>query len=115
MNHSSTIDPVSPTTGYLIFLHLRRLLKSEANLLYSDEFKKMQNINVKGFMGMATNTDDNEQVRKEFTALYKFYSFVKDQYNLDILSMGMTSDYKIALDCGSNMVRIGSAIFGERG
>jgi pyridoxal phosphate enzyme (YggS family) len=71
-------------------------------------------INIKGFMGMSTNTDDTLQIRKEFSDLHKFYSEMKVTYNLSVLSMGMTNDYKIALDCGSTMVRIGSAIFGDR-
>lgn len=79
-----------------------------------EEMSIYKNINVKGFMGMATNTDDSRQITKEFLGLHHFYIDMKETYNLSVLSMGMTSDYKIALDCGSNMVRIGSAIFGRR-
>ncbi len=74
----------------------------------------LKNIKVKGFMGMASNTKDEKQIKREFKSLNEFYAAHKKQYDLSVLSMGMTSDYKIALSCGSNMVRIGSAIFGER-
>jgi len=75
----------------------------------------MQNVKVVGLMGMATFTEDMEQVRKEFQTLNSVFKEFKINYpQLNILSMGMSGDYKIALDCGSNMVRIGSAIFGGR-
>lgn len=72
------------------------------------------NVNIKGFMGMATNTDSHKQIEKEFNGLHTFFNSLKEENNLSVLSMGMTSDYKIALNCGSNIVRIGSAIFGSR-
>jgi uncharacterized pyridoxal phosphate-containing UPF0001 family protein len=67
-------------------------------------------------MGMASLTDDENQVRKEFHSLSDFFKQLPQTSNFkpQTLSMGMTSDYKIALEEGSNMVRIGSAIFGER-
>jgi len=65
-------------------------------------------------MGMATNTDNMEQVRKEFQSLATFYYSHKEKYNLKHLSMGMSGDYHMAIEEGSNMVRIGSSIFGER-
>lgn len=72
-------------------------------------------IEINGLMGMATLTDDVSKIRKEFSGLYRFFSEMqKVQPSLHVLSMGMTSDYRIALDEGSTMVRIGSAIFGER-
>ena len=74
----------------------------------------MKNIKIMGLMGMASNTSDVKQIKTEFKSLATFYSSIKKQYDLSILSMGMTSDYKIALSCSSNMVRIGSAIFGSR-
>lgn len=81
----------------------------------SGELKNFKNVNVCGLMGMATFTDDTFQLKKEFHTLQNLYTQLNTkQYGLTILSMGMTSDYKIALECGSNMVRIGSAIFGER-
>ncbi len=89
-------------------------------LLASDTFKKLENIQIKGLMGMATFTDDQEQVRKEFKTLKKLFDEIKKESLLDNrhdftdLSMGMTGDYEIALEEGSTMVRIGSAIFGSR-
>ncbi len=84
-------------------------------ILNSEEFLKMQNVKVVGLMGMATFTEDMEQVRKEFQALNGVFQEFKINYpQLNILSMGMSGDYEIAVDCGSNMVRIGSAIFGGR-
>lgn len=74
----------------------------------------LNNIKVKGFMGMASNTKDEKQCRREFKSLAAFYSSLKSKFNLSVLSMGMSGDYKIALACGSNMVRIGSAVFGSR-
>jgi PLP dependent protein len=76
--------------------------------------ENLQHVKVTGLMGLATNTDDHACIEKEFRSLFKFYTWMKEQYDLSVLSMGMTGDYKIALECGSNMVRIGSAIFGER-
>jgi len=87
-------------------------------LLASEEFKQMENIKVTGLMGMATFTEDENQVKKEFTHLKStFDSACKQATNncqLSTLSMGMSGDYKIAIDCGSTMVRIGSSIFGGR-
>ncbi len=86
----------------------------EADLLInSGELKELKNISVKGFMGMATATEDKKLIRNEFCSLQRFFEKYKSTDFL-ILSMGMTSDYKIALEEGSTMVRIGSAIFGER-
>jgi len=83
-------------------------------LLDSEEIKKMQNIKIIGLMGMATFTEDENQISTEFAWLKKLFDSVKDQYDLSVLSMGMSGDYDLALKNGSNMVRIGSAIFGER-
>ena len=82
-------------------------------------FAKMKFVSVKGLMGMATATDDHEKIRMEFRGLRNFFDQIKSKQSsslpdFKILSMGMTSDYKAALEEGSNMVRIGSAIFGER-
>lgn len=82
----------------------------------ADEY---QNVRCRGLMGMATFTDDTEQIRKEFSLLHKYYISIKDQHiknknYFNILSMGMSGDYEIAIAEGSNMVRIGSLIFGER-
>lgn len=93
--------------------------ESELNeLLASDEFRAMENIKVIGLMGMATFTEDENQIRKEFTHLksifYNLSGLSTDNCQLTTLSMGMSGDYNIAIECGSTMVRIGSSIFGHR-
>ena len=89
------------------------------SILHSQEFVALEHINIVGLMGMATNSDDQSIVKKEFTQLEKFYQELKKDNtiahcNFSILSMGMSNDYAVAIDCGSNMVRIGSSIFGNR-
>ncbi|SKB72035.1 hypothetical protein SAMN05660776_2701 [Salegentibacter holothuriorum] len=84
-------------------------------ILDSEEFKKLDHVKVKGLMGMATFTDDETQVKKEFEHLKSVFKDFSEQYvDMKVLSMGMSGDYKIAVDSGSNMVRIGSDIFGAR-
>jgi pyridoxal phosphate enzyme (YggS family) len=85
-------------------------------LLNSPELKDLKYISIKGLMGMASLAEDKNQIRNEFRSLKNFLIRLQSTNSqpLTILSMGMTSDYKIALEEGSNMVRIGSAIFGER-
>lgn len=84
-------------------------------ILNSGKFKEFENVKVKGLMGMATFTDDKEQVKKEFQHLKSVFDDFKEKYSeMTILSMGMSGDYKIALECGSNMLRIGSSLFGAR-
>ncbi len=89
-------------------------------LLSSDEFATHKNVRITGLMGMATFTDDQEQVRKEFSSLKTLLdhinhnNLINDSHELKTLSMGMTGDYEIAMKEGSTMVRIGSAIFGSR-
>jgi hypothetical protein len=84
-------------------------------LLGSDEFKALENVNIVGLMGMATFTEDEAQIKKEFTSLGKLFSTLKTLHStLNILSMGMSGDYQLAIECGSNMVRVGSSIFGTR-
>ena len=75
---------------------------------------KFSNIRIKGLMGMASFTDNQSHIKKEFTGLKQIFDRHSDEYKFDTLSMGMSSDYQIALDCGSTMIRIGSAFFGER-
>ncbi len=90
------------------------LSPEEANdLLQKDFQKQFPFVSMKGFMGMATNTNDSQLVRKEFKSLRLLFEKYQSA-DVNILSMGMTSDYKIALEEGSTLVRIGSAIFGER-
>lgn len=86
-------------------------LEEAKALLKSDELKKLENIRILGFMAMASNTDNDSQIRKEFKSLKQFSLQFND---LTILSFGMSSDYKLAIEEGSNMIRIGSSIFGER-
>ena len=88
-------------------------------LLESKEILSLDNINLCGLMGMATFTDDEKQVGKEFNGLRKLYDNLKRNYvanhtQFNILSMGMSDDYRIALAEGTTMVRIGTLIFGER-
>lgn len=91
-------------------------------LLNSEDFKLLENIRVVGLMGMATNTEDKTVVRKEFKGLKNFFDSIKDASkstplnltDFKILSTGMSGDYKIAMEEGSNLVRIGSSIFGSR-
>ncbi|MDT0688268.1 YggS family pyridoxal phosphate-dependent enzyme [Salegentibacter sp. F188] len=84
-------------------------------ILNSDVYKKMENTAVVGLMGMATFTEDENQVKSEFLKLKGIFDDFKEKYpSIKELSMGMSGDYKIAVECGSTMVRIGSSIFGER-
>lgn len=84
-------------------------------MLLSAEFQQLTHIRIKGFMGMATLTSDDSQIAKEFKELKTYFdTFSGELSTMEILSMGMSADYKIAIDQGSTMVRIGSAIFGER-
>jgi pyridoxal phosphate enzyme (YggS family) len=87
-------------------------------LLQSGEFKQLQNIRITGLMGMATNTDNKEQIAQEFRSLNRFFNKHKQlsTFNLQLLtlSMGMSSDSPIAIEEGSTMIRVGSAIFGHR-
>ena len=73
--------------------------------------EKLENINIIGLMGMATNTDNLKLVSSEFDELNHFFNIYKSKYNLNYLSMGMSNDYKIAIKNGSNMLRIGSLLF----
>ena len=87
-------------------------------LLSSNEFKDFQNIKIVGLMGMATFTDNKEQLQNEFEVLKQFFDTLStnktDNCNLKTLSMGMSNDYPIAVKNGSTIVRVGSSIFGKR-
>jgi hypothetical protein len=90
-----------------------------AEMLKSDEFHHLKNIQISGVMGMATYTDDEKQIRKEFANLKTIFETLKSAYFSESpefreISMGMSGDYRIAVEEGSTMVRIGSTIFGER-
>ncbi|QNS42076.1 YggS family pyridoxal phosphate-dependent enzyme [Chryseobacterium manosquense] len=87
----------------------------EAKEIFQDDLNgKYPNIEITGLMGMATFTDDKNQVTKEFTLLKQIFDKLSLLKKLDTLSMGMSGDYKEAIACGANSVRIGSAIFGSR-
>jgi len=88
--------------------------KEAIEILSSDEIKELKNVNIVGLMGIASFTEDKAQVSEEFASLKKLFDTLKDDHQLTTLSMGMSGDYPIALENGSNMVRVGSAIFGER-
>ncbi|TDS66131.1 YggS family pyridoxal phosphate-dependent enzyme [Myroides indicus] len=87
-------------------------------LIHSDEFKSLQNIKIIGLMGMASFTTDTQKIQKEFQSLKDTFDYVKPYQlpncHFEQLSIGMSGDYKIGIECGSTMVRIGSSIFGER-
>lgn len=90
---------------------------SEADLkelLRKPELKELKNIRLSGLMGMATFTDDEGQVHQEFDQLERVYFELKEEFGFDTLSMGMSGDYQLALKHHTNMVRIGSSIFGKR-
>ena len=87
----------------------------EAKELFLDYLAgKFPNVIVTGLMGMATFTEDKNQVRKEFSMLKHLFDQLSVQHKLETLSMGMSDDYPIAIECGANSVRVGSAIFGHR-
>ena len=84
-------------------------------ILASEEAQNLQNIKVTGFMGMASFTDDKEQLEEEFLSLKNLFDTLKTQYtSIKILSMGMSGDYQLAIENGSTMIRVGSSIFGQR-
>lgn len=88
-------------------------------LLSSPAYKKMKNIRIAGLMGMATFTDNQNQIKKEFTHLKSIFDGLSDRdglqsVSMQTLSMGMSGDYQLAIACGSTTVRIGSSIFGGR-
>ena len=84
-------------------------------ILNCDEFKKLKNIKVRGVMGMASFTDDLDKIKLEFKYLKSIFDDLKNQFQeFKIISMGMSGDYELAIKCGSNMIRIGSHIFGSR-
>jgi len=117
------------TINVLLQIHIAQeetkfgLSFSEAReIFHNPDLKNLQHININGLMGMASLTENENQIREEFRSLKKFFDEVKSDSSvlqtanckLQTLSMGMSSDYRIAIEEGSTMVRIGSAIFGER-
>ncbi|OFY71555.1 MAG: YggS family pyridoxal phosphate enzyme [Bacteroidetes bacterium RIFCSPLOWO2_12_FULL_37_12] len=93
--------------------------KSAEAILAGGEIKNMKNLKICGLMGIGTFTNDEQKTRQEFRGLAEFFRAIKNSYFAEekifsILSMGMSDDYKIAIEEGSTMVRIGSCVFGER-
>ena len=78
-----------------------------------EEAKEFKNITIKGLMAMATFTDESKQINKEFISIHNLFEKIKTK-KLNTLSIGMSSDYQLAINNGSNMIRVGSAIFGNR-
>ncbi len=94
-------------------------MQEAETLLNNPEFIQLRNIRIVGLMGMASNTTAQEQVRNEFHSLGMFYQKLKENVSahnvaLSVLSMGMSSDYRMAIEQGSTHIRVGSAIFGKR-
>ena len=88
-------------------------------MLNDSVYQELKNVEIHGVMGMATFTDDHAQVRREFQHLHRIFEDLKTQFfsqNPDFkeISMGMTDDFPIAIEEGSTLIRIGSAIFGPR-
>ncbi len=95
------------------------LSEAEAEeMIHSAAFAQLANIKIVGLMGMATNTNDEKKILAEFKSLKTFYDKLKQHqaanFDLTTLSMGMSSDYMLAVQAGSNMVRVGSLVFGVR-
>jgi pyridoxal phosphate enzyme (YggS family) len=94
------------------------LLEAEA-FISSEEFKELKNINIVGVMGMASFSDNESLIKKEFQALHAIFKSLQDKcfsknQNFKEISMGMSGDYALAIEEGSTMVRVGSSIFGGR-
>lgn len=83
-------------------------------LLQDKKLATYNHVSIIGLMGMATFTDNEAQISNEFEKLQKVYNELKNEHQFEVLSMGMSGDYKVAIQKGSTMVRIGSSIFGER-
>ncbi|MBQ8056418.1 MAG: YggS family pyridoxal phosphate-dependent enzyme [Paludibacteraceae bacterium] len=114
------------TINYLLQIHVAEeetkfgLTENECiEMLESDDWKALTNVQACGVMGMATNTDNNDQIRAEFVKIHQLFDTLKERFfkeddSFKEISMGMSGDYSIAIEEGSTMVRIGSSIFGER-
>ncbi|WP_100074076.1 YggS family pyridoxal phosphate-dependent enzyme [Chryseobacterium camelliae] len=91
------------------------LTKDESRELFRQSLNgAFPHIAISGLMGMATFTEDKEQVRKEFMSLKELFDEFSHDKTLETLSMGMSDDFPVAIECGANSVRVGSAIFGQR-
>lgn len=93
-------------------------IEEAKTMIESDNFKNLNNVRIVGVMGMATFTDDVNQVRNEFKSLKNIFDILKENYFKDDsfteISMGMSDDYPVAIEEGATMVRVGSKIFGAR-
>jgi uncharacterized pyridoxal phosphate-containing UPF0001 family protein len=94
-------------------------MQEAEKMLCSEEFRSWKNIRIYGIMGLATFTDNQELIRSEFKTLNGYFRVLKEKHfvnndSFKEISMGMTDDYLIAIEEGSTMIRIGSAIFGKR-
>ena len=118
-------EKIGKITNCLLQIHIAQeetkfgLDENELNSIISEfENLEMKNVNIVGLMGMASNTNDVQQVRNEFHCLKSLFDKCNKlailNSQLSILSMGMTADYKIAIEERSNMIRVGSLIFGSR-
>ncbi|QIL75398.1 YggS family pyridoxal phosphate-dependent enzyme [Hymenobacter sp. HDW8] len=94
-------------------------LAEAEDILQSDAFRTLQHVQLTGVMGVATFTDDENQLRREFRELRGYFELLKERYfapqpTFKEISMGMSADYKLAIEEGSTLIRVGSAIFGAR-
>lgn len=116
---------VNRTIDILLQVHIAKeetkygFSEDEIKSLYqSSTLEKYSYIRIRGLMGMATNTSDEQLIRKEFSGLKNLFNELKswnvNPHSMEVLSMGMSNDYSIAIEEGSTLVRIGSSIFGER-
>ncbi|MFB0924662.1 MAG: alanine racemase, partial [Vicingaceae bacterium] len=91
------------------------ILINTLNRSLTEDTKQHKRLNIGGSMGMATNSSDENKVKDEFSQLNEFFKRLNTQHpTLNTLSMGMSGDYKLAIEQGSNMIRVGSTIFGGR-
>ena len=112
------------TIDILLEIHIAREATKEGweeaelfDYLHNDEFRKLQNVRFRGVMGVASLTRDETQIETEFRRLRSIFEQLHGDFfgpAFDTLSMGMTADWRIAVACGSNMIRVGSLIFGKR-
>ena len=107
------------TIGILLEIHVAAEETNVGELMEyirTAPFAQMPNVCVRGVMGIATNTDDGETIRRDFNELRRCFDLLQPYFGarFDTLSMGMSHDYPLAVECGSTMVRVGSLIFGNR-
>ncbi len=89
------------------------VMPEEAMDVYAKIVSEYPNIELRGVMSIGAHTDDKKEIQKSFETTYKIYEQVASKYGASICSMGMSSDFELAIKCGSNMVRVGSTIFGK--